>query len=400
MSVQVGPDGNVAMIHSVGSVDVKERVGIDTGTYFGVFWDGDGSFPTASSGCGPCVVHESTCICPATAVTSIVFDGSLGLPTIDEVNTRLHIGAPDPNSFDSLYNLCTAPLCQNAEFDIYFTVAVIDDASITNAFDEQTIFEVNGSYLINSGSSVDVGGGFSFRNPPMYNSPIDPTQRDALYETDAIIQHFVDHPNTAPFISTKLIQHLVTSNPSPRYVKAVADAFSSGSYTSGGQTFGKGNYGDMEACIAAILLDSEARSSTLDDDAIHGRAREPLLKIMHMFRSMNLSTESDTKREIDMIFLTSRGIGQESFNAPSVFSFFLSEYQPVGPALNKGVVAPETQLFDAPKLISFMNGIFSLPDFGLNDCQWWQGFGHDRVRRMYFLNMITNLKSSNLGVWF
>jgi len=380
MSVQVGPDGNVAMIHSVGSVDVKERVGIDTGTYFGVFWAGDGSFPTASSGCGPCVVHGSTCICPATAVTSIVFDGSLGLPTIDEVITRLHIGAPDPNSFDSLYNLCTAPLCQNADFDIYFSVAVTDDASITNAFDEQTVFEINGSYLINSGSSVDVGGGFSFRNPPMYNSPIDPTQRDALYETDAIIQHFVDHPNTAPFISTKLIQHLVTSNPSPRYVKVVADAFSSGSYTSGGQTFGKGNYGDMEACIAAILLDSEARSSTLDDDAIHGRAREPLLKIMHMFRSMNLSTESDTKREIDMIFLTSRGIGQESFNAPSVFSFFLSEYQPVGPALNKGVVAPETQLFDAPKLISFMNGIFSLPEFGLNDCQWWQGFGHDRAR--------------------
>jgi cullin-associated NEDD8-dissociated protein 1 len=139
----------------------------------------------------------------------------------------------------------------------------------------------------------------------------------------------------------------------------------------------------MESLIAAIMLDREARSVTLDDDPNHGRAREPLLKILHMFRSMNLSTESGVIREIDMILLTDRGLGQESFNAPSVFSFFLSEYQPVGPVMEKGLVAPETQLFDAPKLISFVNGMFSLPHFGLADCQWWQGFGINTAR--YFI---------------
>jgi len=382
MSVQISPDGNVAIIHKAGTINVKERVAIDTGTYFGVLWGGDGSYPTvSSSNCGSCEVHESTCVCPAIAVTSAVFDGSQGMPTMNELVSQLHIGAPDPNSFDGTYSLCTAPMClNNADYNVFSTTAVSNDASIADAFDDQTIFEVNGLFLSNTASIVDIGDGYTFRNPPMYNSPIDQTQRDALYETDAILQHYVDHPNTAPFISTKLIQHLVTSNPSPRYVKVVADAFRTGTYTSGGYTFGKGNYGDMEACVAAILLDREARSSTLDDDAISGRAREPLLKVMHMMRSMELSTESGAKREVDMIYLTSRGLGQESFNAPSVFSFFLSEYQPVGPALNKGVVAPETQLFDAPKLISFMNGLFSLPAFGLTDCQWWQGFGSDRAR--------------------
>ncbi len=306
------------------------------------------------------------------------------MPTIDELVSKLHIGAPDPNSFDGTYSLCTAPMCQNnADYNIFSITAVTNDASIANAFDDKTIFEVNGLFLSNTASIVNIGNGYTFRNPPMYNSPIDQTQRDALYETDAILQHYVEHPNTAPFISTKLIQHLVTSNPSPRYVRVVADAFRTGTYTSGGYTFGKGDYGDMEACVAAILLDREARSGTLDDDAISGRAREPLLKVMHMMRSMELSTESGAKREIDMIFLTTRGLGQESFNAPSVFSFFLSEYQPVGPALNKGVVAPETQLFDAPKLISFMNGLFSLPAFGLTDCQWWQGFGSDMVSESF-----------------
>ena len=60
---------------------------------------------------------------------------------------------------------------------------------------------------------------------------------------DAVLHQYVDHPNTAPFIATKLINHLVSSNPSPRYVKAAADAFRTGFYVAGGQSFGAGIYG-------------------------------------------------------------------------------------------------------------------------------------------------------------
>jgi len=44
------------------------------------------------------------------------------------------------------------------------------------------------------------------------------------------------HPNVGPFIGKQLIQRLVTSNPSPAYVKAVADAFANN---------GAGGRGDM-----------------------------------------------------------------------------------------------------------------------------------------------------------
>ena len=52
----------------------------------------------------------------------------------------------------------------------------------------------------------------------------------ALYETEALLEHLFLHPNTAPFIAHRLIQRMTTSNPSPKYVKAVATAFSTGTH--------------------------------------------------------------------------------------------------------------------------------------------------------------------------
>lgn len=366
----------------------NESIVHNVGTYFGVFWS-SGSYPQVASNCGGianCQVHDDTCICSTSVQTTKAFDGSL-VPSASDVLSSLFIGATDPNRFDpGQYNLCTAPICSINGLKIYSRNVVSSNVNIAKAFDIDTIFEVTHPltgeilYLSNSKSTVSVGGGLSFRNPPMYNSPIDPTQRDGLYETDAILQGYALHPNTAPFIATKVIQSLVTSNPSPRFVKAAADAFRTGSFSSNGIVFGSGSYGDMKAMVAAIMLDREARSATLDDDANHGRSREPLLKIMHMFRSMELSTANGAKREISMMYLMDRGLGQEVFKAPSVFGFFLNEYQPIGPVLNKGLYAPETQLFDTPKLLSLINGLFSLPDFGLSDCEWWQGFGDDKSR--------------------
>ena len=80
---------------------------------------------------------------------------------------------------------------------------------------------------------------------------------------------------------------MVSSNPSPRYVKAVTDAFRSGSYGS----FGSSKYGDIGATVAAVLLDREARSSTLLADPTHGRLREPLLKVLQLMRALEFSNK-------------------------------------------------------------------------------------------------------------
>ena len=86
------------------------------------------------------------------------------------------------------------------------------------------------------------------------------TALHAAYETEALLDHLFYHDNTAPFISHRLIQRFVSSNPSPRYIEQAVKAFRSGEYA--GRVY-TGQYGDLGATLAAILLDPEARSATL-----------------------------------------------------------------------------------------------------------------------------------------
>lgn len=353
-----------------------------------MLWNDTGSFPTVSSNCtsASCQVQGTTCVCDTTVTTSLVFDGAT-FPTRDDFIAQLRIGATDPATFDSdTYHVCKARLCIDNDSD--FRVHTKSTGPITGAlpftFGKNTIFEIldpTGSnpptFLLNSASTVNVGGGFEFRNPPMYNSPVDQTPRDALYETDANLDHYMGHSNVAPFIATRLIQLLITSNPSPRYVKRVAQAFKSGLYSADSVKFGTGQYGDLEATTAAIYLDREARSSTLDLDATSGKVREPLLKVMHFLRAMELG--SNEERELNLANLDYK-MGQQPHKAQSVFSFFSPSFQPVGPVRDNGLVSPESQLLDSPNRIGFINGVASLPTYGLSDCEWSGGLGEENAR--------------------
>ena len=74
-------------------------------------------------------------------------------------------------------------------------------------------------------------------------------------KTDAVIDHYLRNPSTPPFMAKVLIQHFGISNPSPRFIEAVATAFKEGSYIPevGGTDFGDGVYGNLEATVAAIM---------------------------------------------------------------------------------------------------------------------------------------------------
>ena len=234
-------------------------------------------------------------------------------------------------------------------------------------------------------SSGGSGGGYTFRNPPHFMAntaeaswmpgiygDLDKTFMPfgdgdhllafAEHETNALIDHVVEHANTAPFIAKRLIQRLVTSNPSPRYVKSVATAFTEGAY--GSRTY-TGRYGDMAATFSAILLDPEARSSVLDLDPTHGQLREPLLKVMHLLRAMEFRSEHE--RDIELSALEDK-IGQMAFASPSVFSYFLPEFAPDGPVQRRGLVAPEAQIATAPYLIGYLNGVYGIIERGLSGC--------------------------------
>jgi hypothetical protein len=102
-------------------------------------------------------------------------------------------------------------------------------------FDMDTVFELvvksKRLFLRNMVSEVQlVGTAYKFRNPPTFMDIVEATTRDALYETDAVLDHFFHHDNTAPFLSLRFIQRFGNSNPSPRYIETVATAFHDGKY--------------------------------------------------------------------------------------------------------------------------------------------------------------------------
>jgi hypothetical protein len=237
---------------------------------------------------------------------NVTFDGTMLLTKLDFTNRcspysskQLRLSFSDGSSqvivAEENCDLATFSLTQVETSFVTITTESIYERSYVGA----KIISFYGPIGQNSGF-VDYRG-YNFRNPPSfipYMGSFSSTPYDSLYElyggntlrphamheTDALIDVLFEHNNTAPFVAVRLIQRLVTSNPSPRYVQVVVDAFSSGSY--GDETF-SGVYGDLGAAVAAVLLDREARSSVLDADPRHGQLREPLLKVLHMIRSMD-----------------------------------------------------------------------------------------------------------------
>lgn len=149
-----------------------------------------------------------------------------------------------------------------------------------------------------------------------------PAGHNAARALEAVLDSLMAHPNTAPFIGRQLIQHLVSSNPSPAYVQRVAQAFNTGRF--GG--FGSGQRGDMKATIAAILLDAEARGDSPLRTA--GRLREPAQLFTGVLRALNGRTDGDA-----LGWWWGDTLQQHVFRPPSVFNFYPPDYPVAGTAL-------------------------------------------------------------------
>jgi hypothetical protein len=123
-------------------------------------------------------------------------------------------------------------------------------------------------------------------NPQYYNTNTDGSttlitnayDENGYRDLTASLNSIFNHTNLGPFLCRQLIQRLVTSNPSPGYVYRVTQAFNGLGNVDGVVT----NYrGDMKDTIRAILLDYEARSSTMlaSTNTTFGKQREPLLRV-------------------------------------------------------------------------------------------------------------------------
>ena len=133
--------------------------------------------------------------------------------------------------------------------------------------------------------------------------------------------------NVGPFVCTQLIQHLVTSTPSPAYVKRIASVFAND---------GTGVRGNMQAVITAILTDAEARAGDTNASYDGGHLREPVLFITAMMRGLGF-TNTDVNSSWFNLSNYSSPLSEEPYFANSVFNFFPPNYVIPGSTIN----APE-----------------------------------------------------------
>lgn len=133
-----------------------------------------------------------------------------------------------------------------------------------------------------------------------------PAGQTSAQDLQMALDDIFNHPNVGPFIGKQLIQHLVTSNPSPAYIARVSAVFADN---------GSGVRGDMGAVVQAILTDPEARGDS-PAAADFGRLREPALFITAMLRSLGGQSDGVLPRN------AISAMGQPMFTPQTVFNFY------------------------------------------------------------------------------
>ncbi len=163
----------------------------------------------------------------------------------------------------------------------------------------------------------------------IFDDIVIPANQTAQQDLDALLNALISRPTMAPFISQQLIEHLVTSNPSPQYIERVSNVFSSDS---------NGVVGNLQSVITAILTDPEARAGDDPNATVSpnsGHMREPVLFMANVLRGLNATLTSTST-----INGYASELGENLFNAPSVFSYFSPQYR-----TEKGLLGPEFQLY-------------------------------------------------------
>jgi len=179
----------------------------------------------------------------------------------------------------------------------------------------------------------------------------------AYNELNQAINNIMAHQNTAPFVSKQLIQHLVTANPSPGYVRDVAAVFSNN---------GQGVRGDMKAVTKAILLHPEARSAIIAQSTPgYGHWRSGILFMTNLLRQLNVTG--------DLFGLDNNGLWafylrQPVMSPPTVFSYYMPS-----------------------STIDTEQGVFSAPEFETFTTE-------SAIRRVNFVNQLVMIGTVNGGV--
>jgi uncharacterized protein (DUF1800 family) len=200
-----------------------------------------------------------------------------------------------------------------------------------------------------------------WENPQYYSAPMvayndhhDQTQKNldlpmsctiaaggtAAFDLNQALDCLCAQSNVAPFISYRLIQRLVMSDPPPAYVSRVASVFRSSG-------------GDLQEVVTAILTDDEALTERA------GKLNEPVLYATHLLRGMNAAVTS-----ADGLAAQTTAMGQNVLTPASVFSYFSPFYRI--PAMTPPPVAPEFQAMNAATALARANFVYRAVTNGIS----------------------------------
>jgi uncharacterized protein (DUF1800 family) len=185
------------------------------------------------------------------------------------------------------------------------------------------------------GNMVAVSANHDFGAKTLLDDAVDAAGKPMPSDLAFAMQDISQHPNVGPFIGKQLIQKLVTGNPSPQYVARVSAAFNDD---------GTGVRGNLKAVVTAILTDPEARGD-VKTDATYGKLREPVLFLTGAARAVGAAS--------DGVYFTqqARGLGQDVFDASSVFNYYPPTYVVPGST----VLGPEFAIQNASTTINRYN---------------------------------------------
>ncbi len=174
-----------------------------------------------------------------------------------------------------------------------------------------------------------------------------PIRQTPESDLNSALMNIFNHRNVGPFVCRQLIQHFVTSDPSPAFVNRVVNVFNS--YPRG----------DLKAVIRAILLDSEARGGdAYADFAAAGYLKEPALFLNGVLRRLGATiVPPDFAKGAGTtgLITVSTNLGQNIFYPPTVFNYYAPDYKITDGQTRIAANAPEFQLMSGATAMSRMD---------------------------------------------
>ena len=158
-------------------------------------------------------------------------------------------------------------------------------------------------------------------------------------DLDSLLDILVNHPNTAPFVSKRLIQSMVSSNPSPQYIERVGKVF-------------RDSGGDLGKVARAILLDPEAREADQPARSTPrvGKIKEPILHHTNLLRALGCKAAVMAPGHPNEAW---HAWSQRDYSAPNVFGYVSPTYK----TPETLVPAPEQKLLSISEIDRRLNSM-------------------------------------------